>query len=94
VRIISRENIFNNELQVMDINIRDKRPKNAESAPFGEPKGRRSGTRTPRMPFFKDIFSFDDRGPNRRDTRTCICLKNFMTVYIFVREEINPQFVR
>jgi len=94
VRIISRENIFDSELQVMDINIRDNRPKNVESAPIGEPKRRRSGTRTPRIPFVKDIFSFDDIGPNRRATRTCICLKNFMTDGIFVREEINPQFVR
>ena len=58
--IIRSEHIFYGEMQVMYVNIRDKRPKNTKRAPSGKPKGRRTGPGTPNVSFFKDIFSFDN----------------------------------
>lgn len=60
VWVSSSENIFYGELQIMDVDVRNKRPKVAKSAPVVEPKGRRSRPHTPRVAIFKNIFFFND----------------------------------
>ena len=81
-------------LNVMNIYIRDKGPKIAESRPLTKPEGSGPRPNTPRVTCFKNIFSFDDGGPSGRVVGAMSCLKNFMSDYITVREKINPKFVR
>ena len=61
---------------------------------MAEPKRRRPRPGTPGVAIFKDIFSFDDRGPSRRAVGTIDSVKDLMVDHIFVIYDIDPKFIR
>jgi len=62
-------------------------------APVLEPKRGGSRTRTPNIATTKDIFGFDNRGPSGRAATVRGGMESIQTCCVFVREDVNPQFV-
>jgi hypothetical protein len=80
---IKGEDIFNSEVEIVDVNDRDQRTKKTMTTSVAKPEGGGACSSTPTVTTFKNIFGSNNRGPRRRTAAVRICLKDVRTSCIF-----------